>query len=195
MTRLCIVDIDGVVADSTARFAKAEEAKQKAIKLLESDPATWSIAKSKATDLFWRTAFTPELVTLDTLIEGTLEAVRNLWSDGWDVFFLTSRPESMRNATIEWFRVNRFPSFLVDGEKLYMKAPAFQYTKTIVWKAGMIETIAANYEAEEVLVIDDEQVNIDEIMKYAEKAPYTIRCYKSLKMEDEPEPEKNDNPF
>src|SRR5579875_3666894 len=107
MDKMCIVDIDGVVADNTARFAKAEEAKQSYLATLPT--STDGIGTREATNLYWRTAFTPDLVALDTLIDSAARDVNALWADGWDIFFLTSRPESMRNATVEWLRANAFP--------------------------------------------------------------------------------------
>lgn len=162
MNKLCIVDLDGVVANSEARFAKAEEAKQKALQLLESDFATALTAKQKATDIYWRTAFTPELVALDTLIEGAIDAMATLAFNGYEVIILTSRPESMREASAGWLFEQGYPI----EEPIIMKAPAFQYTKTTTWKAGMIQTLAALYGADDIVFIDDELANCQEVMKY-----------------------------
>jgi phosphoglycolate phosphatase-like HAD superfamily hydrolase len=177
MTKLAIIDLDGVVANPEARFAKAEA-------------ATGGVRNN----LYWQTAFTPEYVALDTLIEGAIETIEGLEAQDYEIIYLTSRPESMRAATIEWlWQVGiYFPPILRDH--LVCKSPAFQFVKTIIWKAGMVYTLAALYEAEEILVIDDEQDNISEIMKYAERVSYPIKCYRSLKLEYEPE-SSNGNPF
>lgn len=172
--KLAIIDLDGVVADNTARFAKAEEAKQafitqKTAEKIERFHRTeigWSseTVEKQAANLYWQTAFTPELVSLDTLIDGVNEALLELqYTHGHKLILLTSRPESMREATMEWLYQHIDISLLF---KLFMKAPAFQYTKTTVWKAGMVQTLEALYGATDLLIIDDEQANINEHLKY-----------------------------
>jgi len=169
MTKMCIVVLDGVVADATARFAKAEEAKQAS-----------TLDYKQTTDLYWRTVFTPDLVQLDTLIEGAQEALERLMAEGYLLIYLTSRPEAMRVATLTWLMdhdiLHYGPSGAIQDIELVMKPPAFQYTKTVVWKAGMIQHLAAFYQAEEVIFIDDEHANWEELWKYDP----AIRCYASL---------------
>lgn len=161
--KLAIIDLDGVVANADARFAKAEEVKK----------ATWEdrsvelgTKERTATDRYWRTVFDPALVELDTLIEGVTEAIDYLFDDmGYTVVLLTSRPESMREATSKWLWevALLLPSVT---RNLIMKAPAFQYTKTVTWKAGMVQTLEALYGAIDLLIIDDEQANINEHLRY-----------------------------
>jgi len=151
-TQLAIIDLDGVVADATARFAKAEEAKQ----AYESEMAELDITDERgATDTYWQTVFNPDHVPLDTLIPGTIDAMAALSFKGYDVVILTSRPESMREATRRWLFEHGYPVL----SAIIMKAPAFQYVKTVVWKAGMVQTLAALYQATQVCFVDDEEAN------------------------------------
>jgi ribonucleotide monophosphatase NagD (HAD superfamily) len=189
MTKLAIIDLDGVIADSTARFAKAEEAKQTFLAGLQGDiqarmhnvlSSTYKPPREQATNIYWQTALDPSLVPLDTLIPGTLEALDVLYGE-YGVLFLTSRPETMRAATEEWlYQHNIIVEHPAFGSSLVMKSPAFQYTKTTVWKAGIIHTLTALYAASEVLVIDDEQANIDELHKYGFEDSVKLRCSTSL---------------
>jgi ribonucleotide monophosphatase NagD (HAD superfamily) len=79
MTSLAIIDLDGVIAENTERFARATK---------PSGGIDWSVA------------FDPTLVVLDTLIAGADQAVTRLENKhGYAVIFLTSRPETMREAT------------------------------------------------------------------------------------------------
>lgn len=178
MNKLAIIDLDGVIADNTARFAKAEEAKRNAMPDKLEDALTLSVAQEKElTNLYWQTAFTPELVSLDTLIEGVREAINELEDNGYNIYFLTSRPEHMREATLDW--LHRHKVYIKKPgawDKLIMKAPAFQYTKTTVWKAGMVQTLASWYGASEVLVIDDEEANRVEIAKYERNYELAFAC-------------------
>lgn len=151
--KLAIIDLDGVVANVDARFAHAEEVRQ-----------TYLYPDSKdAINAYWQAVFDSEYVPTDTLIDGVNEALLDVQHAGYRLIFLTSRPESMRDATARWL----FEHTVYDlDDELIMKAPAFQYTKTVVWKAGIVQTLEALYGATDLLIVDDEQANIDEHLKY-----------------------------
>ncbi len=195
--KLAIIDIDNIVANPAARFARAEEAKQAFLADVEARTnalLSGSSATKEATNLYWRTVFTPELVALDTLIEGVYEALNRLYGDGYDIYLLSSRPEAMREATLAWLDAAHIRRYWYD-DRLVLKPAAAQYTKTVVWKASVIHMLAAMMDADEVLVVDDEQSNIDEIMRFADSAPYTIKCYRSLKLEEEEAGDDAGSPF
>lgn len=171
--KLAIIDLDGVVANVDARFAQAEEIKQTFLEQAGIDRHLVS-ERENATNVYWRAVFNPEYVPMDTLIDGVKEALydleRNDMGGPYEVIFLTSRPESMREATEQWlveqgiryqFNENRYRR-----RDLIMKAPAFQYTKTAVWKAGMVQTLEALYGAPDLLIVEDEDANINEHLKY-----------------------------
>ena len=161
--RLAIIDLDGVIANREVAFAHAEEVKQA---YMQEEELTGNIIRGEATNRYWRAVFDPEYVPTDTPIDGINEALLDLQhgDNGYTVVFLSSRPESMRDATAHWL----FEHTVYDmDDLLILKPSAFQYTKTIVWKAGMVQTLSALYHASHVLVVDDEQANLDEIVKHA----------------------------
>lgn len=160
MNRLACIDLDGVVSDSTARFAKAEEAKQQYIETMSND--LYQASMRDATSLFWQTAFSPDLVPLDVLIDGTWGYIKQIEQNGYEVVFLTSRPETMQEATVTWLNL-----YDLDTYTLVMKPASKQFTKTTVWKSDEIQRLAKERNAEIVLVVDDEHVNLAEISKYA----------------------------
>src|ERR1043166_3013109 len=139
MDRITFVDLDGVIANNEARFARA----------------------TLNGKIDWQIAFDPELVTLDTLIEGVHQQLETLESQGYTIIYLTSRPEPMRKATEAWLARHGLHTRM-----LGMKSAAFQFTKTVVWKAGMVNTLANAFQVQDVLVVDDERANIDEIRKH-----------------------------
>lgn len=165
MTKICICDLDGVICDSTARFAKAEEAKAAYKREAE---LTGNIIVGEETKIFWRTAFTPSLVELDTLIDGVVLAIEALWSHDYHVSFLTSRPESMREATVQWLEKHGFIFAATDLSKylnddpmgidhLIMKPASAQFVKTVVWKSLTVEMLVRLFGVDDLMVIDDEQ--------------------------------------
>lgn len=160
MGKLAIIDLDGVVADSSARFAKAEEAKSAYLESQDWDDALenhgTAYLERQATDLYWRTAFTPEYVRLDTLIDGAAESLASIRQDGYSCYFLTSRPETMRDATLVWIRTHLVAWPWAWEEHLIMKPLSQQFVKTPVWKVGVIEVLARVLEADDLLVVDDE---------------------------------------
>ncbi len=172
-TRLAIIDLDGVIADATARFAKAEEAKQAYL----DEMRELSITDERgATDAYWQAVFNPDHVPLDTPIKGAIDALAALALGGCDdVVILTSRPESMREATRRWLFKQDYPI----ESPVIMKAGAFQYVKTVVWKAGMVQTLAAFYDATEVIFVDDEEANWT-ALKNAGPHAFLVTRYASL---------------
>lgn len=135
--QLAVIDLDGVVADSSARFARA----------MRSDGST-----------DWNIAFMPDLVALDTLIPDASWGIRLLGRRGYTIIFLTSRPESMRDATQAWLDVNA-----LDGYELIMKPADKQFTKTVLWKADEVARLAALPPVVSLLFIDDEEGNRAEV--------------------------------
>lgn len=176
MSKIAIIDLDGVVANSDARFAMAESIAAEA----------FAHGTKDYTSAYWHNVFMPERVSLDTPIDGAYDALNTIEKDH-ELIFLTSSPEYMRTATVEWLRNNRL---LGTARDLFMKPASMQYIKTVVWKAGLIHALAFAYGASEVLVIDDEQMNLDELQKYT--TSFAMRYYKSLDMQ---EPDEDEHPF
>ncbi len=162
--KLAIIDLDGVIANVEARFAKADEAKRNFRGSLE---AILPGSERKETDLYWQTVFDPALVPLDTLIDGAKEALETIRANR-PIIVLTSRPETIRAATEQWLFHHGILFFAQMSAALVMKPPAFQYTKTMIWKAGMIQHLATERRADEVLVIDDEAANRDHLATFAD---------------------------
>lgn len=150
MTDLAVVDLDGIVTNSDARFAKA----------------------TTNGKIDWQVAFNPDLVALDTLIDGCPECLDKLEADGYTVIFLTSRPEPMRVATEQWLTLHG----LLDGRRLIMKPSSKQYTKTKVWKAEAVQELIEEMKPESVIFIDDEQANIDSVTELLPE----VRCFLTL---------------
>ena len=91
-SKLALIDLDGVIIDATARFARAEEIRQ----------AHLSPTSREANECYWREALDPAYTHLDTLIEGADEHLASLRREGFRIIYLSSRPESMRDATLKW---------------------------------------------------------------------------------------------
>lgn len=169
--KLALIDIDGPVADSTKRFEIAETKREFYRQHLGdclpdalANPINHAQVQKGFDDLlenlYWQTAFNPDLVRFDTPVEGAIEAVATLERRRYRAVFLTSRPESMREVTVTWLyehsmMVSPWLRMSPVQYELIMKSPAFQYVKTTVWKAGMVQTLHRLYGADAVLVIDD----------------------------------------
>lgn len=183
MNKIALIDLDNVVADPTARFAKAEAVKMAYLEGCElpeqdeffgtriGDRVYQDSDVKRATDLYWRTAFTPEHVWLDTLIDGTEQALKSLILAGYDVGCMTSRPESMRSATLAWLdaqamKVDLTPldePNLALASQLIMKPASQKFVKTVVWKSGVVELLVRLFGIDELLYVDDEQAHRDAI--------------------------------
>ncbi len=153
MSKLAIVDLDGVIADSTARFERA----------------------TIDGKINWKVAFDPELVELDTLIDGVDERLYDLEIAGYTVVFLTSRPETMERATLNW--LNRYDVLSID-RRLITKPLSEQFTKTKVWKACEVARLIREHKPERTIFVEDEIANVEEV---ARQLP-DVQCF--LKLED-----------
>lgn len=154
VTKLAFIDLDGVIADSTARFQQAEEAKRGFLEMqTRFDALPETHAGREATNLYWKTAFDSSLVSLDTLIENADTHIGSFVSAGWTIIYLTSRPEQMRAATEAWLAQHD-----LYGPQLVMKLPTFQFVKTATWKADTVSELAK--EAGDIVAIDDEELNL-----------------------------------
>lgn len=159
--KLAIVDIDGIVCDSTARFAKAEEAKQAYYRecgITEEEALDGTV--KQANNLYWQTAFTPDLVQLDRLIDGVHLQLERIERAGYRIYFLTSRPETLRRATFRWLRENLLLNW---NDRLIMKPISQQFVKTVTWKAGIGEVLVRLRDAHHLLFVDDEPAHCEAV--------------------------------
>lgn len=135
--KLAIIDLDGVVANQTVRFERATRPDG---------------------SIDWTIAFDPSLVELDSIIDGTREAIRHMDDIGFSIVFLTSRPESMQIATNAWLTQHDLGCY-----ELVCKPDAKKYVKTTVWKAEevrlMVERLRYIHPSGIIVFIDDEQAN------------------------------------
>jgi phosphoglycolate phosphatase-like HAD superfamily hydrolase len=151
MKKLAIVDLDGIVANRDARFARA----------------------TTNGKINWKVAFDPALVELDTLIDGCPACLDKLESNGYRVVFLTSRPETMQQATERWLLKH---DLLYSYRRLILKPLSKQYTKTKIWKAYAVKALIDEMQPKRAIFIDDERANIETV---AEMVP-DVMCFLAL---------------
>lgn len=171
--KLALIELDGIIANATHRFAHAEQVKQQAVQQ--------GMAMRETTELYWQTVFTAtaENVGRDLLIDGAGAALDALERQGYGVIFLTSRPEIMREATTAWLSAHdittQHPAFF---SRLFMKPVACKYVKTALWKAGMLQMLAAVLDAHEVLFVDPLIANQQEVLKQGLATLFHLRgCF------------------
>jgi ribonucleotide monophosphatase NagD (HAD superfamily) len=155
LKNIAFVDIDGVIANNEARFEQATI----------NGKINWSVA------------FDPDLIKLDTLIDGADEYLQKLQKTFRIVLF-SSRPEPLREATNAWLKEHG--QYGIPHSHLVLKPPAAQYVKTVTWKALTLDTLAMFLDAEFVIYVDDEAANIDEVVKYMDTRRYHINTYSDL---------------
>lgn len=96
-------------------------------------------------------------------MDGTCGYIKQIEQRGYTVVFLTSRPETMQEATVAWLNLYNLGAY-----PLVMKPADKQFTKTVVWKAEEVQRLVHEYNADIVLFVDDETANHVELSsKYA----------------------------
>lgn len=140
--KLAIIDLDGICANSNNREKQARQV---------------------ATDgpEFWQAFLNPDFVPLDIPIAGAKEALFELERQGYQIVFLSSRPEAMREATEKWLLQHGFSS---PKRRLVMKPKSAQFKKTPVWKASQVKALAEEFNATDILFVDDEPTNVKAVL-------------------------------
>jgi Protein of unknown function (DUF2608) len=176
MNKLALIGLDRVIADGTLRFTRADQTASARYDE-QTQNREWN-------DLYWATAFTPELVQLDTLIDGVLPSLNLLTMQGYTIVILTSRPENMRLATLEWLNQHGVPFAY-----LAMKPPVHKYTKSRVWLAGKVCELSCMLGADEVMYVESDEGARAEVLRYS--YPFALTVYPDLAMQSD----DDDNPF
>ncbi len=158
--KLVFVDFDGILAKILMRLAKAFEMYCQSVPEELAWLRTESAAKNN--DIYWQCVFLPQLVPLDEYMEGSAEALDELERRGYQIIILTSRIDTMYEASIEWLQQH---GLLTPPRRLVMK-PAKMKIGTPLLKAVDVYALASFLMAHEVLYIDDQKVNGDEVGKY-----------------------------
>lgn len=135
--KTAFIDLDGTVCNSEKRF---EQARQKG-------------------QIDWNVAFHPALLALDELIGGSEAALEQFEQAGWQIIFLSSRPESLRRATKAWLKNHHLLHGPQGERRLILKPSARRFTSTPKWKAEIVCAAGQNQAA--VLVVDDDSANLE----------------------------------
>lgn len=135
MTKVCFIDIDGVICDISARLERA---------------------RKPDASVNWKIFLDPALLPLDSPIDGAAQALSRLTHHlDYQIVLLTGRPEKLRQATI---------SHLIDADmqwhELLMRKDG-DYRKSPVLKTEEVcKYLDEHAEVHEVLVVDDQPENL-----------------------------------
>jgi predicted secreted acid phosphatase len=131
--KLAIIDLDKVVADSSERFKMA----------LRADGRT-----------DWKIALNPDNVALDVIVPGAVDALRQLDERGYEIIFLTGRPEKMREATEEWLAIVG-AVVIADDKYILRMRPDGDFTKAAEFKKRELAKIIDELKPETLIFVDD----------------------------------------
>jgi hypothetical protein len=153
MMKLAIIDIDGVIADSSHRFTIAKDAK-------EAHPGS----DKEKNQIYWDTALNAALIPHDRPIEGAASILDLLEEEGYHILLLSSRPESLRSATEAW--LSQYIGSCLNA-RLILKPEHQHWVKTLHWKTGLIQGFAQALAPGILFVADDEQPLLDVVQTMA----------------------------
>lgn len=128
--KLAFIDLDGVVCDSTARFARATQGGK----------------------INWGLAFHPPMLEMDILMEQADKIIHALEKSGWRIIYLSSRPDRLWESSNNWLSQQG-----IGGRELILRPSKKEGLKTPQWKAKVIH--AKGSQSERVLFVDDEAEN------------------------------------
>lgn len=97
--KACVIDLDGTIADETARRAEAEA----------------KCPREKDKSGYYEIYFSPTLIAKDKPIEKSREVLKWVGGRGVEIYYVSSRGKGCTNASVTWIRDNGFPA----GKRVY----------------------------------------------------------------------------
>jgi len=157
---IVFVDGDGVLWNCDERFNLARKLANKnwpdsAIENMDQLKMSSNMFKT----IFWRIAFWPDLVVLDTPIDDAQRTLDEIYHRYYRTWILTSNPEHTFDARAVWLERYGF----LPNVALLTKPADQQYTKTTKWKAEVVHQKIIETGAQRVIYIDDEIANSDQV--------------------------------
>ncbi|MBN2054130.1 hypothetical protein JW905_04370 [bacterium] len=116
-TPACIIDIDGTVADETRRRETATDAKG---------------------SLDWQQYFLPDRIAWDQPIPGAKQVLDEFVHRGISIIYLSSREDTLQQATENWLKEHGFPS----GQVLLRP----RYGKTLEFKVERVSALRSRFD-------------------------------------------------
>src|SRR5579885_54052 len=167
MSKIAICDFDGVIADIAEHTKIAQERARAFVRQQAS--SLDDAAERKALSRFFyseRGFFDPRLIEQDRPMNGCHQALAHL-SQAYDkIVVVTSRPPSLREATLQWF--SRWcPGY--EHIAFLFKETEESVLKTASWKARLVAHFAQQYET--LLFIDDDERNRNAVAALAADLP------------------------
>ena len=157
---IAFVDGDGVLWNCDERFDLALKLANKWFPTDQiENMSQLNIATYSYKNTFWRIVFLPDLVALDTPIDGAQEALEEIYHRYWRTWILTSNPEHTFDARRVWLEQYDF----LPNVALLTKPADQQYTKTTKWKSEMVHQKIIETGAQRVIFIDDEIANSQQV--------------------------------
>lgn len=177
MSRIAVCDFDGVVADS-AEHTKIAQERAKVFVLQQASDLDEATERKALSRFFYseRGFFDTRLIEHDQLMSGCHQALAHLAQAYDNVVIVTSRPPSMREATLQWF--SRWcPGY--EHMEFIFKDTEESVLKTASWKARLVAQFARHYDS--ILFIDDDERNRKAVEALAADLPgvtiVVISCF------------------
>ncbi len=134
--KLAFIDLDGVIIDRSAASRECTRGDG---------------------SMDWQRFLSPELTNTDVLVPGSVTDIIDLINRGWDIVFLSSRPQwTMEECTVSWLS-QHIPIFGTSlAHRLELKPESKKYTKTVEWKVYRLYELVVELGSDEVVFVDDD---------------------------------------
>jgi hypothetical protein len=156
-----VFDLDMTIFDNTQRFKDARRAG-----LIDKEGK--AVAKGMmSTGQAWRKRnnflYSKKNLRKDTVIAGAKELVNELVGEGYTIVYLTGRPETHRDKTVEQLEYFGFPLFRDNkGETLLIMKEKMN-AKVSAYKGNALRELSGNYKVE--MFFDDDDKALEEAIK------------------------------
>jgi uncharacterized HAD superfamily protein len=175
--KVALVDIDGPVADNSARENFARIVVQSAMKQVAS-----FLDEKESEDLrkkiFYHEAafYRPDKVLEDKLVHGAQVDLFKLHEAGYEIRYLTSRPDHLFTVTGAWLKKQQLPV----AEVLCKHMGAFRFIRSDLWKEGVVEILIRSLNISHLIFVDDEEKNRTAVIRMAEQTGCRVQVSETV---------------
>ncbi len=179
MTKLVLIEIDKTVADISKREQRARSHTEARVREMGARAGDERGHSEYMNILYSQEAlYNPDLVSLDTLIQGVTDSLAQLQQAGYCIAIRTCRPHWMESATTTWLK-----RYAIAYHQLQCKNFADRterYTRNALWKAKAVEIAAPDHD--QVLYVDADKRSIKAVEQIGHANVFTATSLAGLQL-------------
>jgi hypothetical protein len=179
MTKLALIEVDKTIANISEREQRAKVHAEARVRELGARSGNERWHSEYMNILYSQEGiYNPDLVLLDTPIQGAAETLAQLHQAGYRIEIHTCRAHWMASATEIWLKRHAISHDLLKCKNLTDRTERF--TKHVTWKAKAVDLAAPEHDL--VLYVDAEKRNVEAVERVGHANVFTATSLVSLQL-------------